>query len=93
LDAREGSFDRRAVLACVVLYSLTAVLYRQPGWMAPGALILALLSDPLPSAGLSHSQPQAAGSKLPPADPQRTHAAGPRRPSHRSLGVLERMKS
>ncbi len=46
LDRRERNVGRLAVLACVVLFAMTAVSYRHPCWMATGSLVLAMLGDP-----------------------------------------------
>jgi len=65
LDLREGTVNRRAVLVSMLLYSATVVLFRQPGWMALGALVLAMLSEPPAAAVSSRPGSHPAGATLP----------------------------
>jgi hypothetical protein len=44
LDGADRNVGRHAVLACVMVFAMTAVLYRHPCWMATGSLVLAMLS-------------------------------------------------
>jgi hypothetical protein len=65
LDVRDGAVNRQAILLCLLLYAATVVLFRQPGWMAVGALVLAMLSEPCAVGGSVRSSSLPAGAKLP----------------------------
>lgn len=59
LDLRDGVVDRQAFLLTVIIYSASAVLYRQTYWLAPASLVLAMLSEPISRAkpGTNASSP------------------------------------
>ncbi len=47
LDTRDRNVGRTAMIACVVLFAMTAVSYRHKCWPATGALVLAMLTEPV----------------------------------------------
>jgi O-antigen ligase len=55
LDRRDGSANRRAILICFALRSMTCVTYYQVYVMAAGGLMLAMLSEPLTAASSARS--------------------------------------
>ena len=46
LDTRDRNVGRIAMIACVVIFAMTAVSYRHKCWPATGALVLAMLTEP-----------------------------------------------
>jgi len=61
MDRREKTIDRQAILANVLLFSLTGVFYNRFYWLAAAPLILAMLSPPKADSRSSspHGRPAA----------------------------------
>lgn len=66
LDRAEGVSARQAILACVGLFAMTAIVHRWPGWFASSALILAMLTDRRSPARPSPAAARAAPPAVPP---------------------------
>jgi O-antigen ligase len=62
LDRRDGTVNRRAILLCFGLLSMNLVTFYDPMFIAAGALILAMLSEP---AGFSPAVPVVPRAALP----------------------------
>ncbi len=62
LDVRDGSVDRLALLATMMVLCLTGSAYRHPGWLIPGAIALAML-DPACSAKAAVGRREAAAAE------------------------------
>ena len=62
LDGGDRNVGRHAVLACVMVFAMTAVLYRHPCWMATGSLVLAMLSGTPRKRRRHRDRPAAQGS-------------------------------
>lgn len=45
LDRADGVLARQAIVACVGLFAMTAIVHRWPGWLPSAALIVAMLTD------------------------------------------------
>lgn len=93
LDARDGVVNRQAILLYLLLYSATAVVFRQSGWMAVGALVLAMLSDPSSAGGSGGPSSLPAGAKLPARSGPHAHPRRLEQGYSRSANSPQRMKS
>lgn len=74
LDRRDRTVNRRAILVCVALFSMTGVTYQRPDWLATGSLLLAMLGE-MPV--LPPTKPRKPDQKSPVADEPHTDEVSP----------------
>lgn len=85
LDTRDRNVGRTAMIVCVVIFAMTAVSYRHKCWPATGALVLAMLTEPV--IRRQEEQPDSESVSLPECHLHGSHQLPPSRSAVRDHSV------
>jgi len=83
LDIQDGTVNRQAFLACMLVASATLDVWGQSGWIACGSLVLAMLSAPRATGNGPHTLAASAGSNRPISNGRYDDTVRSRRPLQR----------